>query len=280
MNSPSCANCLYRPTNASETLFQVEGRFLCTKCYQAIYTCPGCQKIVTTSYLPVGPTKWHPTCYNAKPAMACARCSTASSPTYYEIEGKNYCAACTQMFPACSGCGVKITDAYYPIDNLKYHKKCFEKASDKLCCNLCRVPFGQNSYLSVDGKNLCQTCAQMSYACAKCHAAIVGEFVLFEGQRFHPHCKVFFCPGCRQCISGDHILVSGERWHEKCYNSLNKQSNYQQTMGRILEKGAKPTGFICTQCQEEIIGEYVMVGNQHRHPHCFGPRDGGLHRLR
>eukprot|EP01101_Sappina_pedata_P008443 TRINITY_DN4673_c0_g1_i1.p1 TRINITY_DN4673_c0_g1~~TRINITY_DN4673_c0_g1_i1.p1 ORF type:complete len:298 (-),score=43.86 TRINITY_DN4673_c0_g1_i1:96-962(-) len=285
----SCSNCRYVPLNPSETLFQIEGRCLCLKCYQEVYSCPGCRKIVSNEYLPIGNSKWHTACYNrssyvAQPAVtvrsafACARCSTTNSPVFYEIQGLKYCQQCCDLFPMCNGCGIKITDSYIPFNGGKYHQSCYNSLSKILCCNNCKVPFGTQPYMNVDGKNLCQRCAQSVYSCAKCSTGIMGEFVVFEGQKFHPHCKIFYCPGCKSGILGEHILVKGERWHEVCYNNITRQNSYNSTMGRIVDN--RPTDYICSYCRERIYGEYVLIGSQHRHPHCFGPKDGGLHRLK
>jgi len=274
----NCSLCKYRPIGV-ETLYQIEGNTLCLPCYQRVYTCPGCKQIVT-AYLPIGNQKWHPQCYNnSRPSITCAKCRATSSTSFYDIKGLQYCASCFQTFVPCTECGEYIVDAYYPVGTMKYHKHCYEKASFKLFCNNCKIPFGNSQYFELEGKNLCGKCASANLTCARCLRPISGPYTPHNGQKFHPSCMpTHQCPSCRLPITASFILFNGEHWHPECQT----RHNQQLTMNRVLERGPLPSDVkVCTLCKEVIVGEFILVGsNQVRHPHCFGPRDSGLHRLK
>eukprot|EP01102_Stenamoeba_stenopodia_P004695 TRINITY_DN15017_c0_g1_i1.p1 TRINITY_DN15017_c0_g1~~TRINITY_DN15017_c0_g1_i1.p1 ORF type:complete len:285 (+),score=28.63 TRINITY_DN15017_c0_g1_i1:402-1256(+) len=267
----SCDTC--RKPYGVEPFLQVEGKMMCNSCFRLNYSCPGCGQQIAGSYVPDGPRKWHPACHQAAfpPVKGCAECRKpfTANELAYEVNGKQLCYSCSQFAVnfACAGCGQVIKDAYIPLENLKYHTACFNKLQSNLLCANCRVPFGENPYVEIDGKCLCDRCWQKLYSCAKCGGKLTGALVESDGLNYHPECATIpLCGGCNQpIVAGEYILLEGRKWHPGCKHIYLQN----RTVGRVFGVQGGPERK-CAHCSQGIIGEYVIINGKDYHPECFG----------
>merc|ERR1719282_384449 len=98
-------------------------------------------------------------------------------------------------------------------------------APDEFVCEWCKTPLVLDTYYTIDGKNVCQSCRNKE-RCAKCGFLITEtKYVTLDDKLFHPDCLMLrqadnpedLCPKCSTPLAGAIIKALGKRYHEDCF---------------------------------------------------------------
>merc|ERR1719282_1428080 len=92
-------------------------------------------------------------------------------------------------------------------------------APDEFVCEWCKTPLVLDTYYTIDGKNVCQSCRNKE-RCAKCGFLITEtKYVTLDDKLFHPDCFRLrqadnpedLCPKCSTPLAGAIIKALGKR---------------------------------------------------------------------
>jgi len=83
--------------------------------------------------------------------------------------------------------------------------------------------------------------------CSYCNEAITGNYLIVDGQYFHP--DHFLCAKCSKPIRGSYKVNDGKYYHPDCE--------------------AQVSGLICAYCNKLITGDYITSAGKVYHPDCY-----------
>jgi len=188
----------------------------CAKCGYSLYG---------NEYVSAGGKAYH------KEHFTCVKCRTELIGTYYNHHSQTYCQDCAAELLPCTTCRKGITGQYMIQEGKPFHlgcmerkhcAKCGEKIDDTILtalgkpwhvrcftCITCLKELGAQ-FIAKDGHGQCNSCATKTRpTCEKCRIPLIGEYMAFEGNSFHPEC--FLCSQCRNRLGTSGFYnVSGQ----------------------------------------------------------------------
>ncbi|GAB1302798.1 Four and a half LIM domains protein 1 [Apodemus speciosus] len=169
---------------------------------------------------------------------------------YVQKDGRHCCLKCFDKFCAntCVECRKPISadakEVHYK--NRYWHDTCFR-------CAKCLHPLASETFVSKDGKILCNKCAtrEDSPRCKGCFKAIVAgdQNVEYKGTIWHKDC--FTCSNCKQVIGTGSFFPKGEDFYcVTCHET----------------KFAKH----CVKCNKKLAGQrFTAVEDQYYCVDCY-----------
>ncbi|ESN90665.1 hypothetical protein HELRODRAFT_71169, partial [Helobdella robusta] len=223
----------------------------CIECYERLYAhvCNECKHVIGTDSkdLSYKDAHWHEKCFK------CCDChlSLVEKP-FATTNNKLYCADChdNNFAAKCDQCGKAFKSGMkkYDYNDKQYHMECF-------CCNECKQPIADQSFVPRNQTIVCVPCYEKHHAqrCFKCKASISKGGVAYKDNTYHKEC--FVCEGCSKVLSGLKFVTKDELpFCAECFN----------------EKFAKK----CHECSKPISGtsgntKYVTFEDRQWHSDCF-----------
>lgn len=204
--------------------------------------CGTCGKLCDSKYVVVGAAHHHPECFK------CEKCkkSLVGIP-YAENGGKFYCEddANKVLNPTCAHCEDLIYGPYLEAMGKFWHEHHF-------VCSDCGGGFPNDKYSRLDGRPYCANCAskRTGMICDACKKEVIGETV-FEAmdKKFHLRCFV--------CCVGNHVIGEGVQ-----FGSYEDRVYCEKHLIEALK-------LACAECNKELTGEYISVGNRKMHANCW-----------
>jgi len=143
-------------------------------------------------------------------AKFCSSCgntvgsSPSPSPASGSISPRN-----PEESTGCGGCGKPIVGGAAKALGKIWHKECF-------VCMQCHKSVVSSSFVEEDGKPLCTSCYEETYAkrCTKCNQPIDGPYLNIEGKEYHKDC--FICNKCGSQFDGGYFFKDGQAVCKNC----------------------------------------------------------------
>merc|ERR1719282_845075 len=108
-------------------------------------------------------------------------------------------------------------------------------APDEFVCEWCKTPLVLDTYYTIDGKNVCQSCRNKE-RCAKCGFLITEtKYVTLDDKLFHPDC--FRCTDCLVELTGKFHVEKDDLLCADCL-MLRQADNPED----LCPKGSTPNG--------------------------------------
>ncbi|KAK7800457.1 hypothetical protein U0070_009047 [Myodes glareolus] len=156
--------------------------------------------------------------------------------------------------------------------NRYWHDTCFR-------CAKCLHPLASETFVSKDGKILCNKCAtrEDSPRCKGCFKAIVAgdQNVEYKGTIWHKDC--FTCSNCKQVIGTGSFFPKGEDFycvtcHETKFAKHCVKCNKAITSGGITyqDQPWHAECFVCVTCSKKLAGQrFTAVEDQYYCVDCY-----------
>ncbi|XP_005358547.1 four and a half LIM domains protein 1 isoform X1 [Microtus oregoni] len=195
---------------------------------------------------------------------------------YVQKDGHHCCLKCFDKFCAntCVECRKPISadakEVHYK--NRYWHDTCFR-------CAKCLHPLASETFVSKDGKILCNKCAtrEDSPRCKGCFKAIVAgdQNVEYKGTIWHKDC--FTCSNCKQVIGTGSFFPKGEDFycvtcHETKFAKHCVKCNKAITSGGITyqDQPWHAECFVCVTCSKKLAGQrFTAVEDQYYCVDCY-----------
>jgi hypothetical protein len=220
-------------------------------------TCVACNEMIIGQCLNALGKTYHPEHF------VCTVCNKGfKNGQFVEHEGKPYCDDdYNAMFsPKCVFCNTAIVDKCINALNKKWHPQHFN-------CTGCGKNLVGKPYKEDDGELYCNECrdarmkrqAPPADICAKCKLPILGDFIIFQGQKVHTeHYRCQQCGG--ELKGGDTHEYEARLYCGECHKNLFKNicgSCNKPILGRsitALSRVWHPEHFVCYTCHEPFSG--------------------------
>jgi len=205
------------------------------------------------------------------------------------------------MSQECALCNKPVV-SFVNVKEKKYHPECFK-------CNTCNSELAGKPFIEKDGAFFCQECFSENFGktCAHCEQKITGPFIEALGQTWcpdhfvcsgcgggfkddqfrkhqdRPWCEDCYikevadtCGACGKPITGEMFEALGKKFHAECFVCVNGHpigdgAQFYEVEGQINCKDcfADKLALKCSECQQNITGEYIMIANNKMHTKCW-----------
>mmetsp|Transcript_41550 Transcript_41550/g.102226 ORF Transcript_41550/g.102226 Transcript_41550/m.102226 type:complete len:247 (+) Transcript_41550:107-847(+) len=159
--------------------FALDGKPHCRTCYGEMFRCKKCKGPIADEYVKRDNKPYHPQCVPSRKCQKCraplstgdalkalggywhphcfkcADCGAEVEQFYVNKQKMPVCQKCHERrnpIAKCAACGKVIEGEYLTVKRKAYCKPCFK-------CSSCAASLAGGSYYDVDGKVMCQSCA-------------------------------------------------------------------------------------------------------------------------
>ena len=167
--------------------------------------------------------------FHAK-CFVCAQCfQPFKDGIFFEFEKRKYCQHDFQVLfaPCCEKCSEFITGRVIRALSSNWHPHC-------LTCDHCDKQVADIGFSKVGGKAVCKDCSvklkqKSGLQCRKCHGAIEGEPLRWQGELYHPYhfnctnCSVELTSSAREVRSRSGVTANklNELYCLRCHDKMN-----------------------------------------------------------